>query len=190
MTEVILRGLFLCRDKEIEWMYQKGASFIYPDHWENYLKPIAPDKRHDLLGAYYEALTSDDEAWRLEAARAWSVWEVGMMNVRSNAVEMDAVTDEDALAMSRVECHFFINKIFMDHDNQLIDGIKNISHIPATLVQGRHDMVCPTETAWDVHKAWAGSNLHIIPEAAHAYNEPGIVNQIILAADAYIENRP
>jgi proline iminopeptidase len=186
VTELILRGLFLCRDEEIEWMYQKGASFVYPDLWEDYIAPIPEDRRDDFVAAYHEQLTSDDEGVRLKAARAWEAWEVGMLNLMPNDADIAAMTDESALATSRIECHYFKNKIFLP-DNALLDGIPAIAHLPATLVHGRHDMICPAKTAWDVHKAWPGSKLHLIPDASHAFDEPGIVDAMVRAADAYAE---
>lgn len=189
VVELILRGLFLCRDEEIKWMYQKGASYVYPDAWQHYLAPIANEHRGDLLTAYHDVLTSSDDEARIRAARAWSAWELTMMNLMPNDDIVAAMSDHYALAMARIECHYFYNKIFMRSDRELLDGIERIKHIPATLVQGRHDIVCPVHTAWEINDRWPSASLHIVPDACHAFNEPGIVDRIIRTADRYAEKR-
>lgn len=189
VEELILRGLFLCRREEIQWMYQKGASYVYPDAWEKYIAPIEPEKRHDMVSAYYEALTADDPDAVLQAARAWSAWELALMNLRPNDDDVAAMEDDFAKAMARIECHYFFNEIFVHSDQKLLEGIERIRHIPATLVQGRHDMVCPTHTAWQIGQRWPEAKFHIIPDACHAYNEPGIIDAIVRATDQYAKAR-
>jgi proline iminopeptidase len=154
VTEIVLRGIFMLRKKEIDWFYQHGASEIYPDRWQHYLKPIPQSERGDLLQAYYKRLTGDDVEVRLAAAKAWSVWEGTTSTLLPNAHIADAFgLPEMALALARIECHYFVNNGFID-DNQLINNIDKIRNIPAVIVQGRYDVVCPAVSAWELSQAW------------------------------------
>lgn len=183
---LILRGIFLLRDSEIRWFYQEGASLIYPDHWEDYLKPIPLEERGDLLGAYYRRLTGHDELARLAAAKAWSVWEGRCFKLLSDPKdEAHMLEPHTALAMARIECHYFINKGFM-RPNQLLEDIHKLHGIPAIIVHGRFDLICPLENAWALHKAWPGSELHIIP-ACHSAFEPGISDALVRATQAMLK---
>lgn len=185
VTEIVLRGIFMLRKKEIDWFYQHGASEIYPDRWRNYLAPIPKSERGDLLRAYYERLTSDDSAVRLEAAKAWSIWEGTTSTLLPNAgIVADFGGDDMALALARIECHYFVNNGFMD-DNQLIDEVDRIRNIPAVIVQGRYDVVCPAVSAWELSEAWPEADLRIVPDAGHAAFEPGNVHELITATDAF-----
>ncbi|UCH11720.1 MAG: prolyl aminopeptidase, partial [Fidelibacterota bacterium] len=143
VTGLILRGIFLCRDEEIQWFYQDGASRVLPDYWEHYLKPIPPEERDDLLGAYHQRLTSDDPAVRQEAARAWSVWEGSTSKLfYDDSLAARFGEDEFSLAFARIECHYFTNHAFLE-PSQLLRDVDKIRHIPGVIVQGRYDMVCP-----------------------------------------------
>lgn len=181
---LILRGIFMLRKKEIDWFYQEGASNIFPDAWEEYLKPIPPEERHDMLTAYYKRLTSDDMKVRLEAARAWSIWEASTSRLFLDKGLMQIFGDSQfADAFARIECHYFMNKGFFEHDDQLLRNIDRIRNIPAVIVQGRYDVVCPMISAWELHKAWQEAELIVVPDAGHSMSEPGIASALIGATD-------
>ena len=185
---MVLRGIFLCRKKEIEWFYQEGASAVFPDVWEEFLRPIPKGERGDLLSAYHSRLTGDDETVRLEAARAWSIWE-GSTSKLFPDQELISYFGEPhkALALARIECHYFVNKIFMESEDHLIENVEKIRRIPAIIVQGRYDMVCPVVSAWDLHRAWPEAELKIVPDAGHSAFEPGIISELVQATDHFRE---
>lgn len=185
---LFLRGIFLLRKKEIDWFYQGGCSRIYPDAWQHYLAPIPEDERHDLLTAYHQRLTSSDAAIRSEAARAWSVWEASTSKLIQDEDLMSSFgQDQFAEAFARIECHYFTNQGFFDNENQLINNIDRIRHIPAVIVQGRYDVVCPAESAWELSQAWPQANLHIIQDAGHSVSEAGIIAKLVESTDSYID---
>ena len=180
---VVLRGIFLCRPKEIRWFYQEGegASAIYPDLWEEYVRIIPEAERGDMLSAYHRRLMSDDEAVRLEAAKAWSIWEGSTSKLLPDEDLIEHFGDPPiALALARIECHYFINNIFFPTDNYLIENIDKIRHIPAVIVQGRYDIVCPMMSAWDLHRAWPEADLRIIPDAGHSATEASLALSLSL----------
>lgn len=181
---LILRGIFLCRPSEIKWFYQEGASQIFPDVWDEYLKPIPTSERSDLVAAYYKRLTHEDSNIRLEAAKAWSKWEAATsrLYVDTNAIE-EFDEPEYALSFARIECHYFINNAFFDTDNWILENVHKIKNIPCWIVQGRYDVVCPTRSAWDLHQAWPEAHLKIIPDAGHAAAEPGTRSALIEATE-------
>ncbi|MDX1920385.1 MAG: prolyl aminopeptidase [Candidatus Caenarcaniphilales bacterium] len=186
VSGLILRGIFLCRKSEIDWFYQEGCSWIYPDLWEKYIAPVPEDKRGKMVEAYYELLTSDDEHTRLAAARAWSTWEGATIKLIPDLNLIENFDDPGmALSLARIECHYFINNCFLRSDNQLLEDIYKIRHIPTIIVHGRYDVVCPTKNAWDLHKAFPEAKLHIIQDAGHAVDEPGIINALIEATDGF-----
>jgi proline iminopeptidase len=183
---LVLRGIFLCRPKEIRWFYQEGASAIYPDAWEHYVKVIPEAERDDLLGAFHRRLTSDDEAVRLEAARAWSIWEGSTSKLYPDEDFIAHYADPQfALAFARIECHYFMNNAFFDTDNYLIENVGKIRHIPSVIVQGRYDVVCPLMSAWELHRAWPEADLKIVPDAGHSALEPGTRSALIEATDRF-----
>ena len=180
---MILRGIFLCRDKEIQWFYQDGASRLAPDYWQDYLTVIPQSERGDMLSAYYRRLTSEDEVTRMGAARAWSVWEGRTATLLGREEVVAHFSDPYvALSIARIECHYFINKAFLE-DNQILNNMSKISHIPGIIIQGRYDIICPMESAWDLHKLWQHSTLEIIDDAGHAASEPGIMSALVQACD-------
>jgi len=185
---LVLRGIFLCRRKEIEWFYEVGggASAIFPDLWEPYLKTIPPAERANMVEAYYRRLTSDEEAVRLHAAKTWSGWEAGTLKLIPDQALIDHHTSPlAALAIARIECHYFINKAFFSSDNFLIENVGKIRHIPAVTVQGRYDVICPAMSAWDLHQAWPEAEFHIVPDAGHSAGEPGIIDRLVDATDRW-----
>lgn len=183
---LILRGIFMLRQKELLWFYQEGASYIFPDAWEEYLKPIPPEERDDMLTAYYKRLTSPDMKIRLEAARAWSVWEASTSKLFLDKQLMQIFGESEfAEAFARIECHYFVNKGFFEDENQLLKNVDKIRNIPGVIVQGRYDVVCPMISAWELHKAWKESELIVVPDAGHSMSEPGIMSALIEATDRF-----
>ncbi|HKY28885.1 MAG TPA: prolyl aminopeptidase [Pyrinomonadaceae bacterium] len=188
VTALVLRGIFLCRPREIKWFYQEGegASAIFPDTWEHYAEVIPEAERGDMLAAYHRRLMSDDESVRLEAARAWSIWEGSTSKLFPDPNLIDQYGEpHKALSLARIECHYFVNNIFFDTDNYLIDNVGKIRHIPGVIVQGRYDIVCPIMSAWDLHRAWPEADLKIISDAGHSITEPGIISALVKATDRF-----
>ena len=183
---LVLRGIFLCRPKEIRWFYQEGASAIYPDAWEHYVKVIPEAERGDLLAAFYRRLTGEDETVRLEAARAWSIWEGSTSKLYPDEDLISHFGDpEFAIAFARIECHYFTHNAFFDTDNYLIENVGRIRHIPAVIVQGRYDVVCPLMSAWELHRAWPEADLKIIPDSGHSALERGTRAALVEATDRF-----
>ena len=183
---LILRGIFMLRPSEIRWFYQEGANHIYPDAWQEYLKPIPIEERHDLLSAYHKRLTSEDRQVRLEAARAWAVWEASTSKlIPSKASKLRFGQAEFAEAFARIECHYFVNKGFFKRENQLIENVDRISHLPGVIVQGRYDVVCPMISAWELHRVWQSAEFIVIEDAGHSVSEPGIKDALIEASDRF-----
>lgn len=182
---IVLRGIFMLRHKELQWFYQDGASYLYPDYWEDYLAPIPGEERGDLIAAYYRRLTSSDPAVRLEAAKAWSIWEGRTSKLLPSADMVDHYSGDDfALAFARIECHYFVHRGFFERDDQLLADVGRIRHLPAVIVQGRYDTVCPMVSAWDLHRAWPEAELVVVPDAGHSAFEDGILRELVAAADA------
>ncbi len=183
---LVLRGIFLLREKEIDWFYQGGCSWLFPDYWQDYLAPIPPDERHDMVGAYYRRLTSEDDAVRLAAAKAWSIWEARTSKL-VNVEELARKYGEDSFAeaFARIECHYFIHRGFFPRKDQLLVDAHRLHGIPGAIIQGRYDVVCPMASAWDLHQAWPESELRIIPDAGHSAFEPGILAALVEVTDAF-----
>ncbi len=186
VCSLTLRGIFLCRPSEIQWFYQEGASHIFPDVWDEYLKPIAENERHDLVAAYYKRLTHADEKIRLEAAQAWSKWEAATSRLIVSKSAIDEFNEpEYALSFARIECHYFMNNAFFSSNNWILENVQRIRHIPGVIVQGRYDVVCPARSAWDLHKAWPEARLIIVPDSGHAAAESGTKAALIEATDNF-----
>ncbi|WP_437284850.1 prolyl aminopeptidase [Sorangium sp. So ce406] len=186
VTELVLRGIFLLRKQELDWFYQRGASALFPDAWEEYLTFIPEAERGDLLTAYHRRLTSPDPEVQQRAARAWSVWE-GRTSCLFTNPELVAKTagNDFALAFARIECHYFMNKGFFTTETQLLDDVHRIRHIPTVIVQGRYDVVCPAESAWALHRAFPEADLRIVADAGHSAMEPGILHELVEATDRF-----
>jgi len=185
-TAFFLRGIFLLRKREIDWFYQEGASRLYPDAWEAYLAPIPLNERDNLVQAYYQRLTSPDTLIRQTAAKAWAIWEGSTSKLIPDPYVIDHYgSDAFADAFARIECHYFTHCGFFDSDNFLLEHIQAIRHLPAIIVQGRYDVVCPAESAWALHRAWPEAELKIINDAGHALSEPGTTDALIEATDRF-----
>ena len=185
VSELILRGIFTLRRAELLWYYQEGASWLFPDLWEHFLAPIPLAERGDLMAAYRKRLVSPDRAEQLAAARAWSLWEGQTLTLLPDpAAAAKHGGDDFALAFARIENHYFVHEGWLD-EGQLIRDADKLAGIPGVIVQGRYDMPCPAKTAWDLHRAWPGADFHLIADAGHAFNEPGILQQLIAATDRF-----
>lgn len=181
---LILRGIFLGRPSELHWLYQDGASHIWPDAWEKFLEPIAENQRHDLLRAYHKQLMCSDEKVQVKAAKHWSIWEGSTSKLIPPLEEGKYGEDKFALAFARIESHYFVNKLFLE-ENELLEGVHRIPRIPAVIVQGRHDSVCPMRSGWDLHRAWSEADFRIVPDAGHSCTEPGIIHELVSATDRF-----
>jgi proline iminopeptidase len=184
VTELVLRGIFLLRRQELQWFYQEGASRIFPDAWQAYLEHIPEDERHDLMSAYQKRLLSDDEQVRLAAAERWSVWEGSTCHLYPDLQHIEDTADpEFALAFARIENHYFMNHGFFSHEDQLLDEVDRIRHIPTVIIQGRYDVVCPMQTAYDLKAAFPEAELIVVPDAGHSAFEPAIASELVKATD-------
>jgi len=185
---LVLRGIFLLREHEIRWFYQEGTSRLFPDAWEGYLAPIPVAERGDLVAAYHKRLLSEDRSVRMEAAKAWSTWEAMTAKLTPDPALADKfAVDDHAEAFARIECHYFVNKGWFKRDGQLIEDAHKLVGIPGVIVHGRYDAICPVENAWELHKAWKGSELKIIPGAGHAATEPGNAAALVEATDRFAD---
>ena len=184
-SELVLRGIFTFRQMELDWFFQSGASYLFPDQWESYLAPIPEAERGDLVAAYHRRLTSEDPAVQLEAAKAWSGWEGATITLLPDPKLLEEhMSDSFAIAIARIENHFMVHRGWLE-EGQLIRDVGRIRHIPGVIVQGRYDACTPPVTAWDLHRAWPEAELHIIPDAGHSYNQPGILDQLVRATDKF-----
>jgi proline iminopeptidase len=183
VSALIVRGIFLGRQKDIDWFYQEGASRIYPDYWKHFIEPIAEDKRDNLLRAYHSLLIGENEIARSRAAKAWSTWEGMTANLSPKGSVLDHFTDlHYALSIARIEAHYFVNNNFLS-DNQLINNADKLYDIPGIIIQGRYDMICPIEQAFELHAAWQTAVLEVIPACGHAASEPAIIDALVKATE-------
>lgn len=185
VSEIVLRGIFTVRPEELHWYYQEGASWLFPDRWEQFLAPIPPEERSDLMAAYRKRLTGDDDAVKLEAARAWSMWEGSTITLLHDPALTESFGDPYyAVAFARIENHYFVHNGFFTPD-QLLRNAHRLREIPGVIVQGRYDAATPAKTAWDLHRAWPEADFCWAPAAGHAFNEPGILHWLITATDRF-----
>jgi proline iminopeptidase len=188
VSELVLRGIFLVRPWEFRWFYESadGTAALFPDLYEEYVKPIPPAERGDMMNAYYRRLTSDDAQERAAAARAWSLWEGATSFLRLNSDYVAKFAhDNYAEAFARIECHYFVNGGFLRSPTQLLEDVPKIRNLPCVIVQGRYDVVCPMKSAWDLHKAWPEAELRIIADAGHSAFEPGNLDALVSATDRF-----
>ncbi|MCM2449801.1 prolyl aminopeptidase [Agrobacterium vitis] len=185
VSELVLRGIYTCTKAELDWYYQFGVSQMYPDRWEKFIAPIPEDERHDMMAAYHRRLTGNDKPVQLECARAWSQWEGATISLIPNLQQIENFgEDHYAFAFARLENHFFMNRIWMEDGQLLLDAHK-LKGIPGVIVHGRYDMPCPLRYAWELSKLWPDADLHIVEAAGHAMSEPGILDQLIRATDRF-----
>lgn len=178
---LILRGIFLCREQDIEWFYQQGASKLYPDYWQDFIAPIPEGERKALVAAYYARLTGPDEVARMRAAEAWSIWEGRTSNLTTqNDVVAFFADPHHALAMARIECHYFIHKAFIA-ENQIIQQANTLANIPCIIVHGRYDMVCPINQAFALQEAMPHAELIVCPQSGHSAFEAETTCELIRA---------
>lgn len=185
VSELVVRGIFTLKPREIAWYYQDGASNLFPDLWESFLAPIPEAERGDLVGAYRKRLTGDDRKVQLEAARAWSIWEgstIKLLPSRQNSTSYGQ--DQFALAFARIENHYFVHGGWME-PGQLIRDARKLKDIPGIIIQGRYDVCTPAVTAWELHRAWPEADFTIVDDAGHAFDEPGIMHNLIEATDRF-----
>ncbi|PCJ41659.1 MAG: prolyl aminopeptidase [Moraxellaceae bacterium] len=184
VSAMILRGVFLARQRDLDWLYKDGANRIFPDAWEEFIKLIPASERNNILSAYQKILAGNNELARMAAAKAWSAWEGHCATLRPNITVMDHFAEpHTALSMARMEVHYFSNKAFIE-ENQVLDNMGLITHIPGIIIHGRYDMVCPLENAMSLHNHWNESELQIIRDAGHASSEAGIVDALVRATDS------
>ncbi len=183
---LILRGIFLCRDQDIRWFYQQGADHIFPDYWADYAAQIPAAEQHDFVAAYHRLLTSDNEIARMSAAKAWSCWEARCSTLNPSSTLVNHFCDPHvALAMARIECHYFANQCFIE-PNQILDNTDKIAHIPTIIVHGRYDIVYPVNQAVALHARLPEAELHIVRDAGHSALEPGITDNLIKATSQFV----
>ncbi len=183
---LILRGIFMLRKKEIDWFYQKGASYIYPDAWEYYISPIPESERGDFVKAYYKQLTSKNDEVRIRASKAWSIWEASTSKLHQSGSYLHHFEDSSvAEAFARIECHYFINGGFFNSDEWILENIEKIKHIQTVIIQGRYDIVCPMTSAWELHRKFPEADFHIIQDAGHSMTEEGIAKKLVEYSNKY-----
>ena len=184
-TELVLRGIFLFRQKELDWLYQFGASEVYPDKWGEFLAPIPEAERGDMVTAYQKRLTADDPAVQLQAAKAWSKWEAETVTLLPDPHVIEEHTSDDfAIAIARIENHYMAHKGWLE-EGQLLADAHRLKNIPGVIVQGRYDMCTPPVSAWDLKQAWPEVELQIVPDGGHLFTEPGVLDGLIRAADRF-----
>ena len=184
VMSLVLRGIFMCRKSELHWFYQDGASHLFPDAFEPYRNHIPTEEQSDLISAYYTRLTSDDVEIRRAAAKEWTRWEMATSRLFPDPEYLEKADDLDfAVAFARIECHYFINGIFVE-EGFILKRTKAIEHIPTVIVQGRYDVVCPPRSAWELHKAMPQSRLVMVPDAGHSMGEVSIARELVAATDA------
>ncbi|MBV6424410.1 MAG: Proline iminopeptidase [Steroidobacteraceae bacterium] len=191
VTELVLRGIFLVRPWEFAWFYGQsdGAGALFPDLYTTFAAAIPPAEHSEMMDAYYRRLTSGDPAVRAAAARAWSIWEGATSYLQVNPADLKKFGDDAyAETFARIECHYFVNRGFLRSTTQLLDDVPKIRHIPAVIVQGRYDVVCPMKSAWDLHLAWPEADLRIVPDAGHSAFEPGNIHELVSATDRFAED--
>ena len=188
VSELILRGIFLFDQPEVDWLYKHGgANLIYPDKWDAFIAPVAEAaaRGDDLVEAYRLLLTGEDPVARLAAAKAWSKWEGEVVTLLPDPGTIShSVSDNFAIAIARIENHYMVNRGWLE-PGQLLAGTGRIRHIPGVIVQGRHDCCTPPAAAWTLHRAWPEASIEIVADGGHSFSEPGILDALIRATDRF-----
>ncbi len=185
VSHMILRSILLANEANREWFFQHGANKIFPDYWRDFVKEIPANEQDNILKGYHQRLNSDNELMRMTAAKSWSLW-------HRRCASMNPLTDNNdsshtTLRLARIESHYFYNGCFLD-DNQILNNMKIIKHIPTIIIHGRYDMICPLSNAYQIHKQLPNSRLEIIRDAGHASSEPAIMDALIKATNAIAKN--
>ncbi|HCE70387.1 prolyl aminopeptidase [Ruegeria pomeroyi] len=186
VTHLVLRGVFLMTQAELDWFYGGGAGRFWPEPWSRFAALIPENERGDMIAAYHKRLFSGDMAQEIRYARAWSAWENALASIQSNGTTGESPGDY-ARAFARLENHYFINDGFLEFDGQILANMGRISHIPGHIVQGRYDMICPPNSAWKLSELWPNADLRMIRNAGHALSEPGISAELVRIMDAIAE---
>jgi proline iminopeptidase len=182
---LVLRGIFLATKSELDWFYRGGISHIFPDHFADFVAPIPAGERGDLVRAYHKRLTDKDPDVQRRAAESWSMFEARCSTLLPSESLVNYFTEPDvAIAVSRIECHYFINDCFLAHD-QLLRDVERVRGIPAAIIQGRYDVVCPPSAAWRLKQAWPEVDLRFISDAGHSASEPSTRSALVEATDRF-----
>ncbi|MEI4485318.1 prolyl aminopeptidase [Frigidibacter sp. MR17.14] len=182
VMHLVLRGVFLAQRSELDWFYGGGAGAFWPDLWRDFCRPIPEDERGDMIGAYHRRLFSGDYGSEARHGRIWANWENALAAIEHDGPLGEAASDY-ARAFARIENHYFHNGAFMDSDGQLLKNRHRIEEIPADIVQGRYDMICPPVSAHRLADGWARAELRMVPMAGHALSEPGISAELVRIMD-------
>ncbi len=186
VSALILRGIFLLRQAELDWFYKDGCNWLFPDAYEQFAKVVPDAERGDMISAYHRRLTHPDRAVQLAAAKAWSIWEGTTLSLVQDQRRVELFgADSYAIAFARIECHYFVNRGFFANDDHLLRNAPLIRDIPGVIIHGRYDVVTPLKNAWNLHRAWPKSTLRIVPDAGHAMTEPGIAHELVTATRAF-----
>jgi proline iminopeptidase len=183
VINLVLRGVFLMTQAELGWFYGGGAGQFWPELWAKFTETVPENERGDLIAAYHRGLFSGDASREIRYGQAWSAWENALASISSNGRSGPGPA-QYARAFSRIENHYFSNAGFLEEDGQILRDIEKITHIPATIVQGRFDMICPPKSAQMLKDAWPKCELRMIPLAGHALSEPGISAELVRVTDA------
>lgn len=178
---IVIHCVFLARKSDIDWFYQEGASHVFPDYWDDFVSGFSEDEQKNLVQAYHQRLAGNDDLQRMAAAKSWSFWQARTASLQPHSQLMDHFSDPHfAVSLATIESHYFSNLCFIE-ENQIFKNLHKILHIPAYIIHGRYDLVCPLQCAWDLHQAWPKSELYIIRDAGHTIREPGIIDALVMA---------
>jgi len=182
VAHLVLRGVFLMTRAELDWFYGGGVGAFFPDLWERFVAPIPQEERGDLIGAYHRRLFSGNLMEESRFGRAWAGWENALASINNEGATGESPA-EYARAFARLENHFFRHAGFLERDGWILSQRHRIEHIPASIIQGRLDMICPPRAAWELAQGWAKADLRLIPLAGHALSEPGISAELVRVMD-------
>lgn len=188
VSGMILNRIFLARARDVKWFYHQGANLVFPDHWQEFIQGISEKEQTNLIKAYYKRLTGKDDLARMSAAKNWALWQARCTSLQPQHDLIDYFSDPHfAMSLATVETHYLMNHCFIE-ENAILENMSKINTIPAYIIHGRYDMVCPLEGAWDLNQAWPASELYIIRDAGHSDREPGIIDALILATQQMAKN--
>ena len=184
---MILRGVFLARDEDVNWFFNGAAARVFPEAWQHFIEPIPEAERDDMVDAYYQRLTSSNEIVRMGAAKAWSIWEGSAVTLLPDKNVVNHFSDPHiALSIARIECHYFRHNCFF-RPNQLLEDMSKIADIPGYIVHGRYDMVCPIDQALLLQEHWQNAQLKVIGDAGHAVTEHGISRALVNCCNSMLD---